>query len=142
MEMASYYWVLGAPGDCLMHFKQDGDGTHARVTADFKTEDAAGAAAHGNVEGAALLGARLQVYCTLPEEAERVRRVLRREACQVDVEAGEVSFLMLAPTGLLEQQPPEGASGTMDVIASFGSCLPAATATYAGARFAAACAAG
>ena len=115
MAGRNFAWVTHAPADYLLVFTEDPNGDHAVVSAQFENDDEAREASR-SVEGAAVNGAQVAVYCTLPGEADLVLAHFRAgPAVSSECHRGTISFVAV---GNGSATTSEGAAGTGRVVSA------------------------
>lgn len=94
MANDQFAWVNRAPADYTMLFRAEPGGEHALVSGLFEGREQARRACE-DLEGGAAEDCRLDVYCTLPDEPERVLALLSERTETASVVHGEVSFVAI-----------------------------------------------
>jgi hypothetical protein len=119
MPEGQFAWATHAPADYLLVFVPDPGGEHAVVRARFPDGGDARDAGAG-LEGAELAGAELRVYCTLPDEIERVLSRLSNDSrADVSKERGTVEFVAVGE-GAARPAERGGATSVRLVVARGG----------------------
>jgi hypothetical protein len=125
MTGGQFAWVTHAPADYMLVFSKHSDGEHAVVGGRFEDHDQLREAARG-LEGAEVDEAGLNVYCTLPGEAEEMLARVRRDRARASwIETGTVAFVAAGDgSGASSETASTRQDASVRVVLSLGGNAP------------------
>lgn len=120
---AAYAWVTHAPNDYTMIFRADPGGEHAIVSGWFDEQQQARRVCE-ELKGGAVGGNRLDIYCALRGEAERVRARLGEDAVRTSIERGEIHFVAVGGGWDPVAEGARGEAGDARMVWALGGAGP------------------